>query len=88
MIEQSGRGGEMTENSTDELSEIRAERDALRRELGDLRAHLCVALRLLHRGPGPQGITVLSVASDREIVEAVRRLVTNATPASSEAQHR
>ncbi|MDT3445818.1 hypothetical protein [Pseudofrankia sp. BMG5.37] len=88
MIEQSGRGGEMAENSTDELSEIRAERDVLRRELGDLRAHLCVALRLMQREPGPQGITVLSVASDREIVEAVRRLVADATPASSETQRR
>jgi hypothetical protein len=53
---------------------IRAERDALRRELLDLRAALCHTLGLVRRNPGPQGLTVLSVASDREILDEVYRL--------------
>lgn len=65
--------GESNEHH-DELSELRAERDALRRELGDLRAHLCVALDLMNREPGPQRLEVRTVASDKEIVEAVRQL--------------
>ncbi|GAB3842191.1 hypothetical protein GCM10027610_052590 [Dactylosporangium cerinum] len=44
------------------------------RELGDLRAWLAVTLRLMERSPGPAGLTVVSVPSDRELVEEVRRL--------------
>ncbi|OKI13229.1 hypothetical protein [Streptomyces sp. CB03911] len=57
-----------------ELTEVRAERDALRRDLGDLRARLCITLGILREEPGPQGITVVSVATDPEIVEEVQRL--------------
>lgn len=69
----------MTETSGD-VNEVRAERDALRRELGDLRAHLCVALGILRREPGPEGLEVLEVVSDREILAAVRKLSVDAAP--------
>ncbi|MGW7614028.1 hypothetical protein ACWGKW_43780 [Streptomyces sp. NPDC054766] len=57
-----------------ELDEALAQRDAIRRELGDLRAWLCRELGILRREPGPEGLTVLSVASDKEIVAAVAQL--------------
>ncbi|WP_199486538.1 hypothetical protein [Actinomadura logoneensis] len=71
-----------------ELSEAQAERDALRRELGDLRAHLCLALGLLRREPGPEGLEVLSVASDKEILAAVRRLIVDALPPEADNESR
>lgn len=64
-------------NSRD-LDRIRAERDALRRELGDLRAWLSVRLALITRSPGPEGLTVLGVASDQEIFAKIEQLVKNA----------
>ncbi|MFC1436220.1 hypothetical protein ACEZDB_36865 [Streptacidiphilus sp. N1-3] len=57
-----------------ELTEARAERDALRRELGDLRAWLCIKLGIVQEEQGPQGLTLLTVATDAEIVEEVQRL--------------
>ncbi|MFD9434727.1 hypothetical protein [Streptomyces sp. NPDC060002] len=57
-----------------ELNEALAQRDAIRRELRDLRAWLCTELGLLRREPGPDGQTVLSVVSDEEIVAAVTQL--------------
>jgi hypothetical protein len=44
------------------------------RELADLRAWLTTALRMAHREPGPEGLTVLTVPSDRELIDEVRRL--------------
>lgn len=45
------------------------------RELADLRAWLAVTLRLAQQQEaGPQGLTVLSVPSDRELIDEVRRL--------------
>ena len=44
------------------------------RELADLRAWLTTALRLANRQPGPNGLTILSVPSDRELIDEVRRL--------------
>ncbi|MEV4510881.1 hypothetical protein AB0K00_18155 [Dactylosporangium sp. NPDC049525] len=44
------------------------------RELADLRAWLTAALRLAHREPGPEGLTILTVPSDRELIDEVRRL--------------
>jgi hypothetical protein len=75
-------GAGTTDDGKDELSEVRAERDALHREVGDLRAHLCVALGLLKREPGPEGLEVLSVVSDKEILAAVRRLIVDAARAT------
>ncbi|REF00740.1 DUF4279 domain-containing protein [Thermomonospora umbrina] len=40
----------------------------------DLRAWLSQKLDLIHREPGPQGITVLTSASDREILAEIERL--------------
>lgn len=57
-----------------ELDDALAQRNAIRRELGDLRAWLCRELGILRQEPGPQGLTVLSVAPDKEIVAAVARL--------------
>jgi hypothetical protein len=62
------------EQTRHDLEAAQAESGTLRRELGDLRAQLCQALGILHEEPGPQGLTVLSVASDREILAEVRRL--------------
>jgi hypothetical protein len=58
----------------DELDEALAQRDAIRRELRDLRAWLCQELGILRREPGPEGLTVLSIASDEAIVAAVAQL--------------
>ncbi|MEU0504714.1 hypothetical protein [Nocardia sp. NPDC005998] len=57
-----------------QLHQISTERDTLERELGDLRARLCIKLGILDRRPGPQGITVLSTISDREIIAEIERL--------------
>ncbi|WP_326642291.1 DUF4279 domain-containing protein [Streptosporangium sp. NBC_01755] len=57
-----------------EPTQVQIERDALRRELGDLRAWLSRKLDVLRREPGPQEITVLSVPSDREILAEIERL--------------
>ncbi|SDW36872.1 hypothetical protein SAMN05421504_101402 [Amycolatopsis xylanica] len=56
------------------FEDVRAERDALRRELGDLRSWLSVKLGLLKREPGPSGLTVISIASDREIIAKIEEL--------------
>jgi Domain of unknown function (DUF4279) len=57
-----------------EPAQVQAERDTLRRELGDLRAWLSLKLDLIHREAGPQEITVLTIASDREILAEIERL--------------
>jgi hypothetical protein len=44
------------------------------RDLGDLRAALAVTLRLVQRTPGPAGLTVLNVPSDRELIDEVGRI--------------
>ena len=44
------------------------------RELADLRAWLTTALRLANRQSSPDGLTILSVPSDRELIDEVRRL--------------
>ncbi|WP_156755888.1 hypothetical protein [Actinokineospora pegani] len=62
------------EASEECIEDVRAERDALRQELADLRAWLSVKLGLIKHEPGPVGLTTLAVASDREIVAAVERL--------------
>lgn len=64
--------------------EAQTERDALRRELGDLRAHLCVALGLVRREPGSEGLDVLNIATDKEILAAVRQLLVDAAPAEAD----
>jgi hypothetical protein len=56
------------------LEDVRAERDALRQELGDLRAWLSMNLKITKRQPDPAGLTTLTVASDREIIAAIERL--------------
>jgi hypothetical protein len=38
------------------------------RELADLRAWLTTALRLAPRQPGPNGLTILGMPSDRELI--------------------
>ncbi|MER5199911.1 hypothetical protein ACWD3J_24690 [Streptomyces sp. NPDC002755] len=57
-----------------ELDEALAQRDAVRRELRELRARLCQELGILRREPGPEEPTLLSVAADQEIVAAVAHL--------------
>ncbi|MHA6758248.1 hypothetical protein [Streptacidiphilus sp. PAMC 29251] len=57
-----------------ELTEARAERDALRRELDDLRLWLCIKLGIVREEPSRHGFTALNVATDPEIVEEVQRL--------------
>ncbi|WP_328433273.1 hypothetical protein [Streptomyces sp. NBC_00425] len=57
-----------------ELTGTRAERDALRRELGDLRAWLCIELGIGRAEPSRHESTDLGVATDAEIVGEVRRL--------------
>lgn len=68
-----------------ELEAIRSERDALRRELGDLRAHASVVLGILRREPGPEGLEVLSVPTDKAIMAAIRELVARSAPAGGGA---
>lgn len=57
-----------------ELTRTRAERDALRRELGDLRALLCMKLGIGRAEPSLHELTPLGVATDAEIVDEVQRL--------------
>ncbi|MFL5993339.1 MAG: hypothetical protein ACJ736_03295 [Streptomyces sp.] len=54
-----------------ESDDALAQRDATRREFGELRAGVCRELGILHQQPGPRGMTVLRVTSDKEIVAAV-----------------
>lgn len=77
-------GVEETDESRDELSAVRDERDSLSRELRDLRAHLSAALHLMDIGPGPQGLRVRRLATDEEIVDEVRRLRRDAVSAGAE----
>jgi hypothetical protein len=63
-----------------ELDVIGSERDALRREFGDLRAHATVVLGILRREPGPEGLEVLSVPADKAIIAAIRELVARSAP--------
>jgi hypothetical protein len=56
------------------------------RELAELRAALAVTLRLLHRAPGPQGLTLLNVPSDREIIDEAVRLRDLAESSQSRAK--
>jgi hypothetical protein len=57
------------------------------RELADLRAWLTAALRMTRREPGPAGLTVLSVPSDRELIDEVRRLRALADLAEGTGHH-
>ncbi|MFB9200334.1 hypothetical protein ACFFV7_03935 [Nonomuraea spiralis] len=59
-----------------ELATRRVQRDAIQRELGELRAALCHTLGKFHREPGPQGLTIISVLSDEEIFNEIQRLRT------------
>lgn len=59
-----------------ELATRRVQRDAVQRELGELRAGLCYTLGKFHREPGPQGLTIISVLSDQEIFNEIQRLRT------------
>ena len=68
-----------------ELDVIRSERDALGRELGDLRAHASVVLGILRREPGPEGLEVLSVPTDKAIMTAIRELVARSAPTDGAA---
>ncbi|MGA4994955.1 hypothetical protein [Nonomuraea bangladeshensis] len=68
----------------DDVDELLAERDALRRELSELRAGLCFSLRKYHSEPGLQGLTVRSVLNDQEIFAEIERLRTIAAEPSSE----
>lgn len=72
-VSESGAAGEPSE-----LERVRAERDKLHRELGDLRAWLTLKLKIAKRSPGPQGFTVLSVPSDREIIARIEQLMRDA----------
>jgi hypothetical protein len=63
----------------DDVEDLIAERDALRRELADLRAGLCFSLGKYRGAPGPQGLTVKSPLSDREIFSEIERLRSAAT---------
>jgi hypothetical protein len=59
------------------VEQIRAERDAARQELADLRAWLTLKLGLAHRSSGPDGLTVLTTASDREIIAKIDQLMSD-----------
>ncbi|MGS2644211.1 hypothetical protein [Streptosporangium sp. LJ11] len=60
-----------------QLATRRVQRDALQLELGELRSALCHTLGKYHKEPGgPQGLTIISVLSDREIFSEIRRLRT------------
>lgn len=78
-VEVEARGmPESTPPHSGELDRLWAERDALRRELGDLRAWLTVKLKLTNETPGPQELTVLSAASDQEIIAKIEQLMNDA----------
>ncbi|GII57500.1 hypothetical protein Pth03_58890 [Planotetraspora thailandica] len=68
----------------DDVEELINERDALRRELADLRAGLCFSLRKYHGEPGPQGLAVRSVLSDQETFTEIARLRTIAAESPTE----
>ncbi|MEH0474769.1 hypothetical protein QA943_39065 [Streptomyces sp. B21-097] len=57
-----------------ESDEAPAQRDAIRRELGDLRARLCRELGILRPEPGPGAPALQGTVSDDEIVAAVALL--------------
>ncbi|MGW2821973.1 hypothetical protein ACWC24_13310 [Streptomyces sp. NPDC001443] len=57
-----------------ELDAAYAQRDSIKRELGDLRTRICQELGIVRREPGPGGRSVPGVVSDQEIVAAVARL--------------
>ncbi|MEU0479345.1 hypothetical protein ABZ260_09205 [Streptosporangium sp. NPDC006013] len=60
-----------------EFATRRVQRDALQQELGELRSALCHTLGKSHREPGgPQGLTIISVLTDKEIFSEIRRLRT------------
>ncbi|GLW10309.1 hypothetical protein Misp01_54370 [Microtetraspora sp. NBRC 13810] len=77
-------GPTQTHFTLDDVEELTNERDALRRELADLRASLCFSLRKYHSEPGPQGLTVMSVLSDQEIFAEITRLRTIAAESLAE----
>ncbi|GGO68418.1 hypothetical protein [Nonomuraea cavernae] len=60
----------------DDVDELIAERDALRRELAALRVGLCFSLRKYHSEPEPQGLIVQSGLTDQEIFAEIERLRT------------
>ncbi|NUW45173.1 hypothetical protein [Nonomuraea rhodomycinica] len=67
----------------DDVQAVLTERDALRRELAELRAGLCSSLGR-HRGEsGPRGLTVRPVLSDQEIFAEIERLRTIAPESSA-----
>ncbi|MEV3978541.1 hypothetical protein [Nonomuraea sp. NPDC049758] len=68
-----GQAGSRTPTAV-ELVTRRAQRDAIQRELGELRAALCHTLGKFHEEPGPQGLTIISVLSDQEIIKEISRL--------------
>lgn len=85
------------ETTRRDLVQALAERDALRRELGDLRAWLCISLGLVQQeqgsgsGSDPNGLTLLGVATDSEIIAEVERLrdeLARFTTAEGEADQR
>lgn len=58
-----------------QLATRRVQRDAPQQELGELRSALCHTLGKSHREPGgPQGLTIISVLSDREIFSEIGSL--------------
>jgi hypothetical protein len=57
-----------------ELSRTRVERDALRRELGDLKALLCMKLGIERSERGRHELTPPGLATNAEIVDEVQRL--------------
>ncbi|MFD8495906.1 hypothetical protein [Amycolatopsis sp. NPDC059657] len=61
-------------DAEERFEDVRAQRDALRQELGDLRAWLSVKLGYSSRNLVLAGLTVLSVASDREIIAKIEEL--------------
>ncbi|WP_147268066.1 hypothetical protein [Spongiactinospora rosea] len=77
-------GGDRTPTGV-QLATRKVLQDALQRELGELRAALCYTLGKYHREPGPQGLTVMSVLSDREIFDEIRRLRTIAEAVEKES---
>ena len=64
-----------------DLAETRAERDAALLAERNLRAWVCMKLGIIRRTPGPEGLTLLRMVSDREIVEEIERLTARAAGA-------
>jgi hypothetical protein len=44
------------------------------RQLGDLRAALAITLKMIKREPGPEGLTMLSLPTDGEMIREIHRL--------------